>query len=512
MKLALIAVVALALSVTAIAQQTITESFGTGTIRFTYETSGGQCPISQGTYPPDMQPYTEYEFSSFVYTDGNGVTDDLGNIGGAYFQSPGGPSCPPNGPTATETQQGYGFDISFTPCDGPPCSPSYSSVPSGYVDPKYIITAIVYAPPGADSYVKYGGSASVGNSTAISSSLSESVSSTTTLSWGGAIFAWLEGSPSYKDTVTSAASSTNGNSSSVTTTMNLSETSYSQFAGIGQVPWSGWWSSGFNPHGFDQAVLWLNPVLVVEAPSGTPVTWNGYGYDYCDQGPYMDIFPVQLGTLDGDLPMSPTESSYLGRGWASGSSEEGCAAQVMSSGSAALDSTDYANIVAADPVYNQSYELNLDGGNTSADGRYTAAGGIIQNGQVTTTTDFPFEQEEGGAGPDVSDYDVAYTKSMDIKKTTSLATSESYGVTQALSGSLFFINFSSSLADSSKLTLTYETQNVFTTSTSKFAEVHIVGPPCSWTGSACNPSYAGPGEFDMFQDNLFGTFMFWPVD
>lgn len=49
MKLALIAVVALALSVTALAQTTITESFGTGTIQFTYETSGSQCPISQGT-------------------------------------------------------------------------------------------------------------------------------------------------------------------------------------------------------------------------------------------------------------------------------------------------------------------------------------------------------------------------------------------------------------------------------------------------------------------------------
>lgn len=458
-----------------------------------------------------MQPYTEYEFGGFVYTDSNGVVYDLGNLGGAYFQSPGGPSCPPNGPTATEAQQGYGFSISFTPCDGLPCSPDYTTVPSGYVDPKYIITAIVYAPPGPSSYVKYGGSASVGNSTAISSSLSGSVSSTTTLSWGGSIFAWLKGSPSYKDTVTSTASSTYGNSSSVTTTTNLSETSYSQYSGIGQVPWSGWWSSGFNPHEYDQAVLWLNPALVIEAPSSSSVTWNGYGYDYCDQGPFMDIFPVQLGTLNGDLAMSQGESTVLGRGWASGSSQEGCAAQVMSSGSPALDSTDYANIVAADPVYSQSYALNLDGGNTSADGRYTAAGGIIQNNQVVPTTDFQFEQLEGGAGPDSADYDIAYTSSMNIKKTTSLATSESYGVTQALSGSLFFINFSSSLADSSKLTLTYETQNVFTTSTSVFAEAHIVGPPCDWTGSVCDPSYNGPEEFDMFQDNLFGTFMFWPV-
>jgi hypothetical protein len=29
--------------------------------------------------------------------------------------------------------------------------------------------------------------------------------------------------------------------------------------------------------------------------------------------------------------------------------------------------------------------------------------------------------------------------------------------------------------------------------------------------SGCNPPYAGPGQFIVFQDNMYGTFMFYPV-
>lgn len=41
-------------------------------------------------------------------------------------------------------------------------------------------------------------------------------------------------------------------------------------------------------------------------------------------------------------------------------------------------------------------------------------------------------------------------------------------------------------------------------------QLQITGPGC--TGSPCNPAYSGPGEFDVYQDNIYGTFMFWPVN
>jgi len=37
----------------------------------------------------------------------------------------------------------------------------------------------------------------------------------------------------------------------------------------------------------------------------------------------------------------------------------------------------------------------------------------------------------------------------------------------------------------------------------------ITGPPCAGVNFPCNPTYNGiPSEFDVYQDNIYGTFMF----
>lgn len=85
-------------------------------------------------------------------------------------------------------------------------------------------------------------------------------------------------------------------------------------------------------------------------------------------------------------------------------------------------------------------------------------------------------------------------------------------MTRSLSGSLFIITLDDEMTNSSTVTFTDQNQNDLTNTTSKYGTIHIVGPPCNWTGSVCSPSYAGPPEFDVYQDNIYGTFMFWPVD
>jgi hypothetical protein len=63
-----------------------------------------------------------------------------------------------------------------------------------------------------------------------------------------------------------------------------------------------------------------------------------------------------------------------------------------------------------------------------------------------------------------------------------------------------------------KWTLTWE--NVSTASSTVMSTQtdtgQITGPPCVGTTAPCNPQYTEPHEFAVYQDNLYGTFMFWP--
>ena len=55
---------------------------------------------------------------------------------------------------------------------------------------------------------------------------------------------------------------------------------------------------------------------------------------------------------------------------------------------------------------------------------------------------------------------------------------------------------------------TSQTSNTNTTTQTDTAV--ITGPPCPATTAPCNPEYTEPHEFAVYQDNLYGTFMFWP--
>jgi len=49
-------------------------------------------------------------------------------------------------------------------------------------------------------------------------------------------------------------------------------------------------------------------------------------------------------------------------------------------------------------------------------------------------------------------------------------------------------------------------ENTITHTNTQMDSATIQGPPC--TGSPCNPLYSGPAQFVIYQDNLFGTFLF----
>lgn len=90
--------------------------------------------------------------------------------------------------------------------------------------------------------------------------------------------------------------------------------------------------------------------------------------------------------------------------------------------------------------------------------------------------------------------------------------------TQAFSTSfslktLFSAQLSSQTQNSNTLTWTTSTNTSLTNVSGNSAMVTITGPTCTPANGSntCNPVYTGPVEFQVYQDNQYGTFMFSPV-
>ena len=98
--------------------------------------------------------------------------------------------------------------------------------------------------------------------------------------------------------------------------------------------------------------------------------------------------------------------------------------------------------------------------------------------------------------------------------TTSQTTSYSYYVGFSLDdkfgGSFFGNSVQYELKESWTTTWKDSIQTSLTTTSQQTDTAQITGPPCPTTAPPCTPEFAEPHEFSVFQDNLYGTFMYWP--
>lgn len=84
--------------------------------------------------------------------------------------------------------------------------------------------------------------------------------------------------------------------------------------------------------------------------------------------------------------------------------------------------------------------------------------------------------------------------------------SSTYTLGFTLSGSVSFRNiWSESLTNQQSLTWTNKWSYATTTMTGQQATAHITEP-------GTNVPYSGPIQFGVFQDNVYGTFMFYPTE
>lgn len=364
----------------------------------------------------------------------------------------------------------------------------------GFVNPKYVIVGVTYAPPGPNSSVTYSTSTLVGNTETTTNTFSKDVN--LTISTTNDISAWTPyGGIGKKLQNTESTDYTQGSNSSTTVTVSKTSTVTYNTSGTG---------NAFSPvdHDYDVIWLWLNPLMLYSVDTTSPanIQWNGYGYDSNDTaGP--DVYGVQVGWLNGDWGDNQSVDHVLARGWVT-TNEPG---MIWPSGDGpGITRTDIAQILQADPFASGTYSLPSPLPSTTADHRFTQI--PYPPNPVTYTQAGP-----GNGGGITTTYDLENVNTSSEGRGTTTSFQQSFGVEEGFSASAWFNSFSVNLSVSKVQTLkwTHSWEDTLTTTKTLSQALSVTGPGCPQTSPPCVPTYTGPGQFIVFQDNQFGTFMFY---
>jgi len=501
------------IAVSATAQTNESFNFGAnlGTLTYTLETSTGTCEGTQ---------YNIDHYYNFVYTSppllstGQPISQPLGQD--AYFYYLNGrfsDYCTTGGEGFV--YNGSGYAITVNPI---PAGPGPTITVPGYVNPKYVIVGLIYAPPGgivqggvAKGNVSYSDSNLVSSTVTSKSSFGTSYTEGNTLSISAGILGWLGGKVSGSASSSYTTSTTTTDSTAVT----VQKTSGTTLAINGPTcPYCG------VDHDYDLIGVWVNPLQLYTLTNGGVVRANGYGYSTFDE-PGMDVYWVNAGELNGDLPVRSSTTTEFARAWA--------AVEGWPSGAGpGLTAQDEQYILKTDPYWDCTYQSPWTNGETSPcakppdDTRFTESAG---------NESFPYTQPEVGDSPSSQGYTFSYTNTDTAGTDITYATSQKFGLEATFSASVFGVAFSDTLSESQTITHTYETSSQFTSSNTTTATATIWQPPCNVVGDACSPVYPPANAYNpiscaaiaslgqafgqgytmyIYQDNLFGTFLMEP--
>jgi hypothetical protein len=208
----------------------------------------------------------------------------------------------------------------------------------------------------------------------------------------------------------------------------------------------------------------------------------------------MDIYPVFVGWLNGDLPMTPSQAAPLNRAWA--------ASEIWPAGEGpGLTAADLQNIVQADPYW-QCTKTPSACPRSVDPTRFT----------LTSNQDFIYQQTAPGGQPGTQTYTDTYTNTTTLNQGAKYTSSQTFAVERVFNGSAFLANVQFDLVKSSTLMWTHEWNSQITSTSTSSAELSITGPPCVVSAGVCNPVYKGSTQFDLYQDVLYGTFLLNPVN
>jgi hypothetical protein len=481
--------------------QTQSFTFGHGLGTLTYDASG-DTEFCTGFHGLEAM-FTDWSFSNFAYTPPNGTTQQLGGFttyvdGLARAQG----SCPATKAGPTLTFNGNGYTIVVTPFAGG--VNATISVP-GYINPKYVVVGVIYAPPGSLSFVTYSTTNFQSSTTAITDTFLSSVTKTIKVTTPGGLFGFLGGSQTQTQSNTLEQQS----NSSTSVTTSSSKTQSVTLFGPGPSNNCGPSANDFIgvDHDCDLIEVWVNPVMPFTLSDDGTVQWNGYGFSALDPVAPIEIVNILVGCLNGDLaasdPRCAPPLSEFQRTWAA--SENWPAGQ-----GPGLTQADLNNILAADPWGHCTPGSPIGSSacpTFSTDGTFTL---LPPQFSLSDQRDVSYHQGDPQQG-----FMVSTGTSTTQGQESQTSYSQTFGTESAFTGTGFLSGFGADVSNSQTLTWRYEVNNSTTTSTTLVGQASITPPACN--GNPCMPAYPPVPELygtaiavDIFVDHFFGTFAFVP--
>ncbi len=345
---------------------------------------------------------------------------------------------------------------------------------TGVIYPKYRVVGLTYAPPGSKSTASYTNGFQSGTSTSMTTTVANEVTVTSKLTTGVDLFGFLGGD------VTNTASTGWTQEQDNTSSIALAQ-QYSSGLTVPGPPLVSGQDLGVD-HDYDTVYVWINPADQLSFTGTTP-TYTGSYYDQrdgttsetCNGMTFagitgMDVVPLTIGQLRGTQAITDAcLLTRLGRPW--------------DPALGGLNGTDFLNIAAADPFYsNPSFNPNTD-----ASGRFQVPAG---------TASFPFVP--GSATH-------TFSASATTTNTAGQSAKSTYTVGFTVSGQAsadFFADVKDNFSVSDKVTYTNQASHTITSGTSQSMSYSVV-PPAVGT-------YNGATQVQVWQDNVYGTFMFFP--
>jgi hypothetical protein len=339
----------------------------------------------------------------------------------------------------------------------------------GYLDVKYVVLGVTYPPPGAKSSVAYNEGFTAGTAQNLSNSFSSSNAVTVSTSAGGGIGSNIKANGT--ESVTGTLTQTTNSSSTLSITQ--TQTNVATLAG----PTS---SSLGVDHMYDNIEVWVNPELYVALTGTNSIVVLGYVTNAADTAAdgSPDIVYLTVGQLLGSQTIASNVQTVLNRTW--------------DSALGGLTTADFQTIAGADPfAFNSGFNPNSD-----TSGRYVFPDGTEQT--------FSFEPEPAGEGAQCTGYTSTYNSSQNSSTGGSSVFKVSDTVDAGISLSAF-VSFSAQVKDISTYTYTNSWSSTVTSGSNQSATTTICRP-------LSTDDYTGPINMQIWKDNVYGTFMYFPVD
>lgn len=337
--------------------------------------------------------------------------------------------------------------------------------PLGYLDLKYQIVGIDYAPPGAKSSVTYGQNTVRGTATTSSSSYKTDVQVTGT----GGINNGIKGVGAAGITTTADYDYQQSSSSGSSVTINNT----TAFTDVVPGPSS---STLGVDHDYDVIWVWLNPEAAIYVGTNT-VSLAGYAFNDQDDFFGAEVVPIQVIQLKNPSLMSAGLVQRLSRAW-------------DTTGLGGLTSADYSVLLAADPF--------------AVSTTYNPATDPNHRFQGATSETVPYVPPAPGGQPITSTGTLTTQTATSTSQSATHQYSVGFTITFSADGNVWGTDYSAELKIATTYTTTDMWSSTLNSTAGKTASYSITGPQAS-------DNYTGPVSFQVYRDNVYGSFMFYPL-